>query len=214
MARWRAQGIVKPVPEDEEIAMFNATRDTLVDAGLAAYEVSNFAQAGHTSVHNQLYWRGEYYLGVGAGAHSFTPSQAGPVRREGKRLPSAYVEAWTKKCTSTFEFEEVVSNEALADEHVLTGLRTVRGWHAARTEEMTGLAACATAERVAARQPEWCSFDGEFLRPTAAGLLMNDALILCCAMTLAEKRREHVRTSGASVIDDRHPLIGREQEAK
>lgn len=39
-------------------------------AGLRQYEVSSFARPGHESRHNLKYWRGEPYLGIGAGAHS------------------------------------------------------------------------------------------------------------------------------------------------
>ena len=39
-------------------------------AGYRRYEVSNFALPGHECRHNQAYWRGEDYLGVGAAAVS------------------------------------------------------------------------------------------------------------------------------------------------
>ena len=34
------------------------------------YEISNYAPPGHEARHNLTYWRGETYLGIGAGAHS------------------------------------------------------------------------------------------------------------------------------------------------
>ncbi|MEI4861422.1 hypothetical protein Q8G41_27925, partial [Klebsiella pneumoniae] len=85
MSEWRERGIVQAAPEDDEAAMFEATFDTFAAAGLVAYEVSNFAREGHASIHNQLYWRGQPYLGVGAGAHSFT----GRVRRCGTKAPAS-----------------------------------------------------------------------------------------------------------------------------
>ena len=52
----------------------------LADAGLARYEISSWARPGFESCHNQSYWDGSDYLGVGAGAHSFHRDPA-PGRR-------------------------------------------------------------------------------------------------------------------------------------
>lgn len=43
----------------------------LADLGLQQYEVSNFARPGHESRHNQRYWLGYPYLGLGPGAHGY-----------------------------------------------------------------------------------------------------------------------------------------------
>ncbi|MCK6380294.1 MAG: radical SAM family heme chaperone HemW [Leptospiraceae bacterium] len=51
----------------EEISPF------LKSFGFYHYEVSNFAKEGFYSKHNLKYWTMEYYLGLGAGAHGFTP---------------------------------------------------------------------------------------------------------------------------------------------
>jgi len=52
----------------EAVAMLEA-------AGYAAYEVSNFAPPGLESRHNQAYWDGRAYLGLGSGAHSYVPPE-------------------------------------------------------------------------------------------------------------------------------------------
>lgn len=56
--------------EEAEAAFFETTVEVLGDAGLMQYEVSNFARAGFESQHNQAYWRGENYLGLGPSAVS------------------------------------------------------------------------------------------------------------------------------------------------
>ena len=56
-------------------------------AGYQRYEVSNFALPGHECRHNQAYWRGEDYLGIGAAA----VSTVGGERRSNPRSVSGYV---------------------------------------------------------------------------------------------------------------------------
>jgi oxygen-independent coproporphyrinogen-3 oxidase len=58
--------------EDEEAdaAFFETTGEILGTAGLAQYEVSNFARPGFESAHNRAYWSGEDYLGLGPSAVS------------------------------------------------------------------------------------------------------------------------------------------------
>ncbi len=48
--------------------MYAHTIDRLGRAGLAMYEISNFARPGHESRHNLAYWANEPYFGVGVGA--------------------------------------------------------------------------------------------------------------------------------------------------
>ena len=63
------------VPSDDQIADFyEIAVDRLARAGIARYEISNFARPGLESRHNLKYWRREAYLGFGADAHSFDGS--------------------------------------------------------------------------------------------------------------------------------------------
>src|SRR5207244_216620 len=61
---WRQRGKVTPVDEQDEVAMFDAACEVFSAHGYAQYEVSNYAQPGHRSTHNRLYWRARSYLGV------------------------------------------------------------------------------------------------------------------------------------------------------
>jgi len=54
--------------EDEADELWIAGRDMLEKAGLAQYEVSNFARPGKTCAHNMRYWRMENWLGAGPSA--------------------------------------------------------------------------------------------------------------------------------------------------
>ena len=57
--------------------LFRVVHETLAECGFPAYEASNFAAApGLRSRHNQKYWSGVRYLGIGPSAHSFDPERA------------------------------------------------------------------------------------------------------------------------------------------
>lgn len=59
------------VPTDDAIAcMYETAIDTLECAGLAQYEISNFARRGKQSRHNRRYWERRPYLGLGLDASS------------------------------------------------------------------------------------------------------------------------------------------------
>ncbi len=59
------------VPSDDTIAtMYETTISLFAAAGLAQYEISNFAQPGHASRHNLRYWSRAPYLGLGLDASS------------------------------------------------------------------------------------------------------------------------------------------------
>lgn len=60
------------LPEDDETAdLYLFSVRELERRGFRQYEISNFSKPGRESRHNLVYWRGEEYLGLGPGAHSF-----------------------------------------------------------------------------------------------------------------------------------------------
>ncbi|HVZ84840.1 MAG TPA: radical SAM family heme chaperone HemW [Terracidiphilus sp.] len=71
------------VPSDDVIArMYETAAETLAQAGLAQYEISNFARGGFESRHNLRYWRRRPYLGLGLDASSaLCESESGYVLR-------------------------------------------------------------------------------------------------------------------------------------
>ena len=55
--------------DDMALAQIDAVRAALAEAGLARYEISNYARPGFECRHNLAVWRGEDYIGLGEGAH-------------------------------------------------------------------------------------------------------------------------------------------------
>ena len=116
-------------PPDPETAaaMFENTQQVLAARGYDAYEVSNHARGeAARSRHNLAYWRGHDYVGVGPGAHGrLTLSGARTAVRAAAR-PADYIQAvrdsdlgWTER--------EILSARQVAEERLLTGLRTSEG---------------------------------------------------------------------------------------
>jgi oxygen-independent coproporphyrinogen-3 oxidase len=63
------------VPDDEATTDFYlAACEHLDAAGIAQYEISNFARSGFDSRHNLKYWTRQPYLGFGVDAHSMLPA--------------------------------------------------------------------------------------------------------------------------------------------
>ncbi|HTK94406.1 MAG TPA: radical SAM family heme chaperone HemW, partial [Terriglobales bacterium] len=69
------------VPDEAATTEFyEHARAALNAAGIAQYEISNFARAGHESSHNLKYCTRRPYLGFGVDAHSMLPAATGAVR--------------------------------------------------------------------------------------------------------------------------------------
>lgn len=66
----RRLGQIQAVEESLEVRMFRRTREILADAGLQAYEISNYAAPGEACRHNLMYWTGGNYIGLGPSAAS------------------------------------------------------------------------------------------------------------------------------------------------
>jgi len=77
-------------PDDDDLAdKYELADELLSAAGLANYEVSNWAVPGHECQHNVLYWRQGNYRGFGSAAHSHQDGR----RWWNVRTPERYVAA-------------------------------------------------------------------------------------------------------------------------
>ncbi len=81
-------GNLHKIDEDLEAEMYENAVKLLTANGYEHYEISNFAKPGKRCEHNQLYWRNEDYLGVGAGATSYL----GRIRYTNLKDISAYIQ--------------------------------------------------------------------------------------------------------------------------
>lgn len=114
-------GELKAIDEEEENAMYDYLCQRLKEAGFMHYEVSNFARPGYESKHNNSYWDGTPYIGIGAGAHSYVND----VRSWNPNDLSAYIHGIQ---TNTLVREkETLTETDLYNERIMLGLRTSRG---------------------------------------------------------------------------------------
>ena len=117
-----ARGALLPQPDEEQCAIYLALVDRLAKSGLAAYELSNFALAGHEARHNSIYWRREPYLGLGASSHSFAQE-----RRWWNHADAGRYCTRLEAAMPPTEDSEHIDAAARADEELLLGLRTQAG---------------------------------------------------------------------------------------
>ncbi len=112
------------VPDEEATADFYlAACEQLEAAGVAQYEISNFARPGSKSRHNLKYWTRQPYLGFGVDAHSMLVSASPEVAA----VRFATADALEKYVAGSPSQKTVVSRAAALEETFFLGLRPTRG---------------------------------------------------------------------------------------
>jgi oxygen-independent coproporphyrinogen-3 oxidase len=123
LERARQRGELQPAAEELAAEMFLRAAEKLAAAGLARYEVSNFARPGFECRHNLSGWALEPYLGLGAAAHSLMPSgeRQANVAEVGKYLDQV------RKTGQAVSGSEPPDPERERREFIFLGLRTAAG---------------------------------------------------------------------------------------
>jgi putative oxygen-independent coproporphyrinogen III oxidase len=128
-----------PLAIDDDVASaYVAIERALATRGFGHYEVSNYARQGQESRHNEHYWRGGAYLGLGAGAVGCLHHGPGRARRyRNEPKPDRYM-AKSAQLEELEVFEEALGPEELVHEQLMLGLRTRRGMDLAHARLATG----------------------------------------------------------------------------
>ena len=160
--------------EDEEVtaARYATVCRRAAEMGFEHYEVSNFARGGRYSRHNMAYWQGRPYVGFGPSAHSYD----GRSRHWNVANVRRYVEG-VERGEGWFE-REVLGEDDLYNEFVMTGLRTKWGIDAGEAEKRFGR----QWERAQGRLASYVASGdvervGNRLRLTEAGWLVSDMVM-------------------------------------
>ncbi|HEX8202038.1 MAG TPA: radical SAM family heme chaperone HemW [Isosphaeraceae bacterium] len=177
-ALWKQKvdGRVRPVDEEAERAMYAHTIDRLGRAGLEQYEISNFAQPGHESRHNLVYWANDAYFGVGVGAARYVRG----LRATNTRDLPAYLRRIEAGREATGPAEALDPEGRARETAVLMLRRTRQGIDRADFARRTGFDLHALAGPTLARHAAagLLEDDGRCLRFTPEGLFLADS-VLC-----------------------------------
>ena len=163
------------VEASEELAscMYETAIDKLQSAGFEHYEVSNFARPGFRCRHNENYWFGGEFYGIGPGAASYVNG----CRNTNHRSTTTYLKRVLAGRSPIAE-SETLSSEQRARERLVFGLRRLDGVSANWFHETTGF----ELEAIAGPHLGWLLDEGlldrdaDVIRLSRRGLLVSDSI--------------------------------------
>lgn len=120
--KWLEEQRITEFDDEEALALYRMAQQILEDAGYQQYEISNYAQNGFESLHNQVYWRTDAYLGVGLGACSWIR----PNRWNNQFDMHVYLQYMKEKRLPSQEAEHLTVQEQM-EETVFMALRMNQG---------------------------------------------------------------------------------------
>ena len=142
-----------PLLDDELVARsFESVERALEGSGFEHYEISNYARGGHYAEHNLGTWRGEAYLGLGAGAFGTVALGSRVLRYRNARAAERYADAARDTSVALWEPSRLVSDVEPIDaktaftERLMLGLRLASGVDLGAVARETGASAW-TADR-------------------------------------------------------------------
>jgi oxygen-independent coproporphyrinogen III oxidase len=151
------------------VAQFEALCDRTAAAGLARYEISNFARPGFRSRHNLLYWHREDYLGLGPGGHAaLGATRFGNERSHVRYRAALAADRWP------ITWSERLTPAQVRGERLVLGLRLAEGVPREWLEEHLG----ANVDRVLGRYVAAGALADRSGRVmlTTRGVLVSDSL--------------------------------------
>lgn len=115
-------GELVPVEDELDREMYYKAIEKLILYGMKHYEISNFALPGYECRHNKIYWEAGEYIGIGAGAHSYSKN----YRYNNHSGIENYVSE-VKNGRLPQENLEFISKRESISEYIILGLRFVDG---------------------------------------------------------------------------------------
>ena len=179
-ARAVSRKTLSPPDAERAATLYETTQSVCDAAGFPAYEISNHARTrAARSRHNELYWTGGDWIGVGPGAHGRIQHAGARCATKAHDRPDDYAAA-VGAAGVGWVTSESLTPEIIADEAILMGLRLDDGLDRAAVEALRARPFDAAAIATFAREGLLRAESGR-LRLTAAGRLLADHI----AATLA-----------------------------
>jgi oxygen-independent coproporphyrinogen-3 oxidase len=173
------KGLLQQAPDEAYAVMFEGNRRRFGERELSHYEVSNFARAGEESRHNQHYWRGGAYLGLGAAAVGCLHEGQGARRYRNHPDATRYMQRVAGPEVEVFT--ETLDAQAVIREALMLGLRTREGVDLAALATRTGLDPLVGRERAMTRRLERGDIEldeqAQVLRVPLSRWLMLDGIV-------------------------------------
>jgi oxygen-independent coproporphyrinogen-3 oxidase len=169
------EGHIPPPVDERDLAHLHLACERLAAAGLARYEVSNFARPGCESRHNLAYWRNADWLGLGAGAHSHAAGR----RWKNVDDPAAYIRGVAGDDDALIEWREAMPVSVQLFESLMMGLRLIDGVDLDVLTRRYGVDVRVTFADALRRQREQglIHLEGPMLRLSERGLDLANAVI-------------------------------------
>lgn len=168
------EGRLRPCSEEWQLKMYYTAIDSLENAGLRRYEISNFARPGRECRHNLVYWRNGQYLGLGPAAHS----RLGMLRFSNHGTLEAYGAALLNCTLPVAECEKLKPGEEMF-ETVFLGLRLAAGLDLEHFRQRYGRELGEVYPGLVERLKDrgWLEESGNHLRLTRGGLAVSNAVM-------------------------------------
>ncbi|WP_446665604.1 radical SAM family heme chaperone HemW [Flexivirga sp. B27] len=167
------RGVVQMPEDDDEAAKYEIAESVLSAAGFEWYEISNWARRPDARCrHNESYWRGDDWWGVGPGAHS----HVGGVRWWNVKHPSPYADR-VMAGSSPGAGREILTPEQRYDEQVLLGVRLSDGLALAVLDESGRRAVAGLIADGLLEGPAAVRRDAPVARLTLRGRLLADTVV-------------------------------------
>ena len=179
------------VPDDDATADFYLEAgEKLEAAGIAQYEISNFAKKGGESRHNLKYWMRQPYFGFGVDAHSMLAASGGDHKRSVRFSTPDSLDAYMNRDP---HLVTAVSDHAALEERFFLGLRLNRGVNVESLRAEFGDAlveGCGPAIEEGVREGLLRKQDSTVCLTAQGRLLSNDVFVKFLGPEDSEKKKQ------------------------